>query len=133
MGCTPSKPNKKAQRLTATNVRRNELQLQRSGNNHAIPARPHPVSRKNTLEEIIDPDDIPIGAHVRSPSGNFLNAQEFRERADRPPCIRERQERILQRTRTFTDLAEAARDQDRKSAEVCDIVDSKCNYANSFT
>ena len=133
MGCTSSKPSKKATRLTASNIRRYELNSRALEVDHATQRCPIPVSRKHTLEEILDPEDIPIGAHVRSPSGNLLSAQQFRERTDRPPCIRERQERILERTRTFSNLAEAAKAQDRELAEVCDSLGLKSGCADSFT
>lgn len=119
MGCLPSLPSKKAQGLESANIRRNELNLRATALNYATcTASRHsetsPYERKNKLEEIIDPDEIPVGSHVRSPSGNLLNAQEFRDRSDRPPCMRERQQRILERTRTYGNLAEAAQAQNTK-------------------
>lgn len=145
MGCTPSKPEQQAHRLSAATNRRNEIILQDSVTDYGDRAgsnttRPKPAPRKHTLEEIIDPKDIPIGGHVRSPSGNLLDAKQFRDRPDRPRCIRERQEQILQRTRTYSNLAEGAQQQaqqeskqDGKYSSVCQTSHLQHGFTDSFT
>ncbi|KAF7194092.1 hypothetical protein HII31_04613 [Pseudocercospora fuligena] len=75
---------------------------------HSDVSRPPMAARKHTLSEIFDPDEIPADGHVRSPSGNLLDAKQFREHPNRPLCMRERQERILQRTQTQRELGMAS-------------------------
>ncbi|EME86260.1 uncharacterized protein MYCFIDRAFT_82185 [Pseudocercospora fijiensis CIRAD86] len=75
---------------------------------HSDVSRPPMVPRKLTLSEIFDPDEIAADGHVRSPSGNFLDAKQFREHPKRPLCMRERQERILQRTQKQRELGMAS-------------------------
>ncbi|GIZ46525.1 hypothetical protein CKM354_000965100 [Cercospora kikuchii] len=72
-----------------------------------VAIRPHSALPKNKLSALIDPADIPEGGHVRSPSGNLLDAMQFEARQDRPPCIRERQQRILARVRSQASVANA--------------------------
>jgi hypothetical protein len=59
--------------------------------NVTIPARP---TRKHTISECFDLDDLEPGTQVRSPSGQLLSAEQVAVRADRPMGIRERQEII---------------------------------------
>ncbi|KAF2216344.1 hypothetical protein CERZMDRAFT_81472 [Cercospora zeae-maydis SCOH1-5] len=70
-----------------------------------VAMRPKSILPKNKLSALIDPADIPEGGHVRSPSGNILDAMQFEARTDRPACIRERQQRILARVRSQASLA----------------------------
>ncbi|KAM3422854.1 hypothetical protein BST61_g336 [Cercospora zeina] len=69
--------------------------------------RPNAILPKNKLSALIDPADIPQGGHVRSPSGNVLDAMQYEARTDRPACIRERQQRILAQVRYQASLAHA--------------------------
>ena len=59
------------------------------------PAPPH----LRRLSELIDPHDLSIDSHVRSPSGNLLGPAQFMAHPDRPRSIRERQEKIRDRVR----------------------------------
>ncbi|QIW94655.1 hypothetical protein AMS68_000173 [Peltaster fructicola] len=65
--------------------------------------RPSRPSRKHTLSELIDLDNLNPGDLVESPSGDLLSLEAARLRPDRPPSIRERQERILSRVRDRRD------------------------------
>lgn len=56
------------------------------------PATPPRIVRMSTL---IDPRDLAAQqSTIRSPSGNMLGVNAYVAHPDRPPCIRERQERI---------------------------------------
>jgi len=50
-----------------------------------------------TLSALIDPADIPVGGHVRTPSGNLLGLDQYLAQPERPLSIRERQEAIRER------------------------------------
>lgn len=124
MGCTSSKPHptpSKANRPSTSTSTTSEFPPRVSVHatqGHSDVSRPPLAPRKHTLSEIFDPDEIPPDGHVRSPSGNLLDAKQFREYPGRPLCksqttlssraftkslklgMRERQERILQRTQT---------------------------------
>ncbi|KAF2723748.1 hypothetical protein K431DRAFT_292426 [Polychaeton citri CBS 116435] len=56
---------------------------------------PKPPQRLYRYSELHDPDDIPAGQIVQSPSGKMLTVEEFRVHPSRPKCIRERQESIM--------------------------------------
>lgn len=55
------------------------------------PARPPP---RHTYSELFDLDDLELWERIRSPSGNYLSAEQAANRADRPMGIKERQEAI---------------------------------------
>ena len=64
---------------------------------HSNITRPPPPPRVRHLSELIDPMDIPANTHVRSPSGNVLDAEEWAAHPMRPRSLRERREEILRR------------------------------------
>ncbi|KAK4991977.1 hypothetical protein LTR66_003635 [Elasticomyces elasticus] len=84
---------------------------------------PAPPQRLNRLEELIDPEEIDNDGHVfvKSPSGNLLGHDDFAAREDRPPCFRERQERIRAAMAEF-DRAQAARADTIEAAQAEGVV-----------
>ncbi|KAK5118932.1 hypothetical protein LTR62_000143 [Meristemomyces frigidus] len=71
---------------------------------HADVSRPPPPPRLRHLSELIDPAELPIDAHVRSPSGNLLAPEQFLVHPERPLSIRERQEEIRDKIRSASRL-----------------------------
>ncbi|KAK4553940.1 hypothetical protein LTR86_009116 [Recurvomyces mirabilis] len=67
---------------------------------HADVSRPPPPPRIRHLSELIDPAELPIDAHVRSPSGHLLAPEQFLVHPDRPLSMRERQEEIREKLRS---------------------------------
>ncbi|KAK3680197.1 hypothetical protein LTR78_000574 [Recurvomyces mirabilis] len=67
---------------------------------HADVSRPPPPPRIRHLSELIDPAELPIDAHVRSPSGHLLAPEQFLVHPDRPLSMRERQEEIREKMRS---------------------------------
>ena len=60
--------------------------------------------QSRTERELIDPAELPIDSHVRSPSGRLLAPEQFLVHPDRPLSIRERQEEIREKVRTASRL-----------------------------
>ena len=71
---------------------------------HSNVTRPPPPPRLRRLSELIDPNELTIDSHVRSPSGNLLAVEQFLVHPDRPRSIRERQEQIRERVRVASRL-----------------------------
>lgn len=78
---------------------------------HTAPSYPnisrlHPCPRLHFhhLSELIDPIDLDVDSHVRSPSGNLLAPEQFLVHPDRPRSMRERQEEIRERVRGVSRL-----------------------------
>ncbi|TKA56534.1 hypothetical protein B0A55_09037 [Friedmanniomyces simplex] len=71
---------------------------------HSNITRPPPPLRLRHLSELIDPAELPIDAHVRSPSGHLLAPEQFLVHPDRPLSIRERQAEIRERVRAASRL-----------------------------
>lgn len=90
MGCNSSKPQGSslpaAKPVTIHSI-----------HGHRNVSRPPVPPQKNTLQDLIDPDEIAPHQHVRSPSGNLLGREQFLNHPQRPRCMRERQESIRNR------------------------------------
>ena len=71
---------------------------------HLNVSRPPPPPRIRHLSELIDPSELSIDSHVRSPSGNMLAPEQFLVHPDRPRSIRERQEMITEKVRAASRL-----------------------------
>lgn len=71
---------------------------------HSNVSRPPPPPRLRHLSELIDPAELPIDGHVRSPSGHLLAPEQFLVHPDRPLSIRERQAAIQERVRAASRL-----------------------------
>jgi hypothetical protein len=71
---------------------------------HSNVTRPPPPPRLRRLSELIDPNELTIDSHIRSPSGNLLAVEQFLVHPDRPKSIRERQEQIRERVRAASQL-----------------------------
>ncbi|KAK4539966.1 hypothetical protein LTR36_009936 [Oleoguttula mirabilis] len=71
---------------------------------HSNVSRPPPPPRIRHLSELIDPADLAVDGHVRSPSGNLLAPAQFLVHPDRPRSIRERQEDIREKVRVASRL-----------------------------
>ncbi len=56
------------------------------------------------LSELIDPEDLPMDCHIRSPSGHLLAVEQFLVHPDRPRSIRERQRDIREKVRAASRL-----------------------------
>lgn len=86
---------------------------------HSNVSRPPKPPRIRRLSELIDPAEVPIDAHIRSPSGNLLAPEQFLFHPDRPLSIRERQEEIRERVRTASRLGLVENAGDESSARKC--------------
>ena len=73
---------------------------------HSNVTRPPPPPRLRRLSELIDPHELTIDSHVRSPSGNLLAVEQFLVHPDRPRSIRERQEQIREKVRAASRLGQ---------------------------
>lgn len=73
---------------------------------HSDVTRPPPPPRLRRLSELIDPHELTIDSHVRSPSGNLLAVEQFLVHPDRPRSIRERQEQIREKVRAVSRLGQ---------------------------
>ena len=73
---------------------------------HSDVTRPPPPPRLRRLSELIDPHELTVDSHVRSPSGNLLAVEQFLVHPDRPRSIRERQEHIRGRVRAASRLGQ---------------------------
>lgn len=71
---------------------------------HSDVSRPRPTRERIALSRLIDPEDLAEDSIVRSPSGGLLTRQEYFQRGDRPLSLRERQQRISERSRTRSRL-----------------------------
>ena len=71
---------------------------------HSNVTRPPPTPRLRHLSELIDPADLSIDCHIRSPSGDLLAPEQFLVHPDRPRSIRERQEEIREKVRAASRL-----------------------------
>lgn len=71
---------------------------------HTNVTRPPPPPRLHQLDELIDPAELPIDCHIRSPSGTMLALEQFLVHPDRPRSIRERQEQINEKVRAASRL-----------------------------
>ena len=71
---------------------------------HSNVTRPPPPPRIHHLSELIDPADLAVDSHIRSPSGNLLAPEQFLTHPDRPRSIRERQEEIREKVRAASRL-----------------------------
>lgn len=76
---------------------------------HSNVTRPPPPPRLHQLSELIDPAELPIDSHIRSPSGTLLALEQFLVHPDRPRSMRERQEAIQESVRTASRLGVGAR------------------------
>lgn len=86
---------------------------------HSNVSRPPAPPRLRLLSELIDPADIPMDGHVRSPSGSLLAPEQYLVHPGRPRSIRERQEEIREKVRTASRLgmgAENAAEEEPKEA-----------------
>ena len=66
---------------------------------HSNVTRPPPPARLVQLDELIDPETLPIDTQIRSPSGTLLGFEQFLVHPNRPRSIRERQEYIMEKVR----------------------------------
>lgn len=73
---------------------------------HSDVTRPPPPPRIHSLSELIDPAELPIDSHVRSPSGNLLAPEQYLVHPNRPRSMRERQQEIREKTRNASRLGE---------------------------
>lgn len=71
---------------------------------HSNVTRPPPPPRLRHLSELIDPAELPMDCHIRSPSGTLLALEQFLVHPDRPRSIRERQEEIKEKVRAASRL-----------------------------
>ncbi|KAK3074607.1 hypothetical protein LTR53_002818 [Teratosphaeriaceae sp. CCFEE 6253] len=71
---------------------------------HSNVSRPPPPPRLRHLSELIDPAEISIDSHVRSPSGHLLAPEQYLVHPNRPLSIRERQMAIQERVRAASRL-----------------------------
>ena len=71
---------------------------------HSDASRPPPPPRIHHLSELIDPTELHIDSHIRSPSGHLLAPEQFLVHPDRPKSIRERQEEIREKVRAASRL-----------------------------
>ncbi|KAK5736220.1 hypothetical protein LTR17_007560 [Elasticomyces elasticus] len=83
---------------------------------HSNVSRPPRPPRLRHLSELIDPAELPIDAHVRSPSGHLLAPEEYLVHPDRPLSIRERQAEIRERVRAASRLGVETEDVEEKPA-----------------
>jgi hypothetical protein len=73
---------------------------------HSNVTRPPPPPRLRRLSELIDPHELTIDSHIRSPSGNLLAVEQFLVHPDRPRSMRERQEQIREKVRAASRLGQ---------------------------
>jgi hypothetical protein len=71
---------------------------------HSDVSRPPQPPRIHSLSELIDPAEISIDSHVRSPSGNLLAPEQFLVHPARPRSMRERQQEIREKVRAASRL-----------------------------
>lgn len=85
---------------------------------HANVTRPPPPPQLRHLDELIDPAELPIDCHIRSPSGTMLALEQFLVHPDRPRSIRERQEEIKEKVRAASRLGvEPGKGEDEKGGK----------------
>lgn len=71
---------------------------------HSNVTHPPPPPRLLHLSELIDPAELPLDCHIRSPSGTLLAPEQFLVHPHRPRSIRERQEEIKEKVRAASSL-----------------------------
>ncbi|KAK5167592.1 uncharacterized protein LTR77_007291 [Saxophila tyrrhenica] len=73
-------------------------------NGHSNVTRPPPPPRIHSLSELIDPAEVEMDSHIRSPSGNLLAPEQFLTHPSRPRSMRERQAEIRDKVRAASRL-----------------------------
>ena len=94
----PRNPTIRVVSDSSATVRDHELE------GHSDVSRPPPPPRLRHLSELIDPADLAVDSHIRSPSGKLLAPEQFLVHPNRPLSIRERQEEIKEKVRAASRL-----------------------------
>ena len=109
--CIPSTSceNEKWMSVTSTELDSHHVARARSVQVHELEghsnvSRPPPPPSLRRLSELIDPAELTIDSHIRSPSGNLLAPEQFLVHPYRPRSIRERQEQIREKVRAASRL-----------------------------
>jgi hypothetical protein len=81
---------------------------------HSNVTRPPRPPRLRHLSELIDPAELDIDSHIRSPSGTILALEQFLVHPDRPRSMRERQEQIREKVRAASQLGAHVRNSEEE-------------------